>query len=126
MNSLHDQLRQCLVCAQAGEPGTVTLEFCYPETLTAFRGHFPGNPILPGICLFQSLRIGLEQVRGVQLRISEIGNAKFLAPVRPGATLRYAIRESDRDGVAAVKVVVTRGDERVAEFSVKLQHLPKP
>ena len=126
-NSLQDELWRCLINAQSDESGTVTLEFCYPETLSAFRGHFPGNPILPGVCLFQSLRIGLEQVWSTPLRLAEIVNAKFIAPVLPGATLHFNVRESDRSGdLVSVKVRVTRGDERVAEFSIKLLVIAKP
>jgi len=127
MNSVQCELRQCLLCAQSGEDGAATLEFRYPETLAAFRGHFPGKPILPGICLLQSLRIGLEQAWGTPLRLAEIANAKFLTPIRPGEMLRFNVRESGRDAVAiSVKAKITREDERVAEFSIKLQRLAKP
>lgn len=54
----------------------------------AFDGHFPGQPLLPGVVLLSEvlealLRAAPEAI-GSNPRISTV---KFLAPVRPGAHL---------------------------------------
>lgn len=54
----------------------------------AFAGHFPGQPLLPGVVLLsEALEVLLREVPaavGTQPRISAV---KFLAAVRPGASL---------------------------------------
>jgi hypothetical protein len=60
----------------------------------AFAGHFPGQPLLPGVCLLglvldacladADLAPRLYAGAGAPLRLA---NVKFLAPVRPGDTL---------------------------------------
>jgi 3-hydroxymyristoyl/3-hydroxydecanoyl-(acyl carrier protein) dehydratase len=54
----------------------------------AFAGHFPGQPLLPGVVLLgEVLEVLLREtpaVLGAQPRVSAV---KFLAPVRPGASL---------------------------------------
>jgi 3-hydroxymyristoyl/3-hydroxydecanoyl-(acyl carrier protein) dehydratase len=54
----------------------------------AFAGHFPGQPLLPGVVLLgEVLEVLLREAPatlGAQPRISAV---KFLAPVRPGAGL---------------------------------------
>ena len=56
----------------------------------AFAGHFPGNPLLPGVALLAEVieavlaRPELAAAVGPRPRV---GIAKFLAPVLPGATL---------------------------------------
>jgi 3-hydroxyacyl-[acyl-carrier-protein] dehydratase len=54
----------------------------------AFAGHFPGQPLLPGVVLLgEVLELLLRQAPeavGTQPHISAV---KFLAPVRPGAVL---------------------------------------
>ena len=101
------------------------MEFHYPTAFIGFQGHFPNDPILPGVCLLQSLRLGLENAWGTRLKITEIGNAKFVAPVRPGDTVSFAVTELSRTPEdVSTKAKVTRGGERVAELSVKLEPLP--
>ena len=55
-----------------------------------FKGHFPGNPIMPGVllqeALFQSgaaLMAGLSQGAGLGV-VTRVQNAKFKNMVRPG------------------------------------------
>ena len=56
-----------------------------------FKGHFPGNPIMPGVllqeALFQSgaaLMASLEQVGSGLGVVTRVQNAKFKNMVRPG------------------------------------------
>ena len=75
----------------------------------AFAGHFPGRPLLPGAALLSLV------VRALQGRLGAapcIDNAKFLAPVGPGAQLRLALR--DQAGGQAVAFEVWQGAHIVA------------
>jgi 3-hydroxyacyl-[acyl-carrier-protein] dehydratase len=78
----------------------------------AFAGHFPGQPLLPGVSLLAEVleavldEPALAALIGVAPRI---GAAKFLAPVRPGAQLTITLEPSPR----GVRFEVREG-ERVA------------
>ena len=125
---IEDELQAALVDARAHPDETAagtTLEFHYPASFVGFRGHFPNDPILPGVCLLQSLRIGLEKAWGTRLKITGIRNAKFVAPVHPGNTVSFAVTESSRTArTVSTKAKVTRDGQRVAELSVELEPLP--
>lgn len=55
----------------------------------AFAGHFPGAPILPGVVLLDAVLLWAETVTGSVA--GQIGNAKFLSPVRPGEVLNMSL-----------------------------------
>ena len=50
----------------------------------ASRGHFPGNPIIPGAVLLSEVLQAIEAGLGVGLAPFRIASAKFLRPARPG------------------------------------------
>ncbi|WP_235580470.1 3-hydroxyacyl-ACP dehydratase [Rhizobacter sp. Root404] len=76
----------------------------------AFAGHFPGDPLLPGVSLLAEVLEAVLDDAVMAAAVGEsprIGAVKFLAPVRPGARLaitlepgprglRFEVREGER------------------------------
>lgn len=48
----------------------------------SFAGHFPGRPIVAGVLLLEAAATALRDWRG--LAVSQVVDAKFLAPLLPG------------------------------------------
>ena len=88
----------------------VSVDVQVPIDHPAFAGHFPGQPLLPGVSLLAEVLeavmydAALSAAVGPSLRL---GTVKFLAPVRPGAVIslqfdvtaravRFDVREADR------------------------------
>src|SRR5206468_5219805 len=64
-----------------------------------FAGHFPGNPIMPGVLQVEALaQVGAVAVlhqpayRGKLALFARIDNVRFRKPVVPGDTLRLEVR----------------------------------
>ena len=67
-----------------------------------FAGHFPGQPVLPGVLLLSFVMQALAAQPLLAARVGatpRLDSAKFLHPVGPGARLRVALREQG-SGVA--------------------------
>jgi 3-hydroxyacyl-[acyl-carrier-protein] dehydratase len=63
----------------------------------AFAGHFPGQPLLPGVVLLgEVLELLLREAPASLAGQPRISAVKFLAPVRPGANLE--VRWTPPDG----------------------------
>lgn len=48
-----------------------------------FKGHFPGNPIMPGVCMMQIIKELTEQISGRSLFMQSLSNVKFMALINP-------------------------------------------
>ena len=48
-----------------------------------FKGHFPGNPVMPGVCMIQMVKELTEKATGRELFLSVASNIKFMAIINP-------------------------------------------
>jgi 3-hydroxyacyl-[acyl-carrier-protein] dehydratase len=63
-----------------------------------FSGHFPGEPILPGIALVYIVKqVVIEEAlkKGTKLQLHSLRRIRFTQPVRPGDTLSISINYED-------------------------------
>ncbi|WP_233840586.1 hydroxymyristoyl-ACP dehydratase [Dyella sp. 2HG41-7] len=65
--------------------------FCVTSEHPCLPGHFPGQPLVPGVILLEHVANALRDWRNQ--RIARIGEAKFLAPLRPGETAELELSE---------------------------------
>lgn len=77
----------------------------------AYAGHFPGQPILPGVVLLDEALHALAAVHGLKAATGQIKSAKFLSPVSPGEPLRLDYI-AGAEGVFQFKVLA--GERAVA------------
>ncbi|MBF4471220.1 3-hydroxyacyl-ACP dehydratase [Flavobacterium sp. HJJ] len=53
------------------------------EKHEVFEGHFPGNPIMPGVCMMQIIKELTEQITASSLFMESLSNVKFMALINP-------------------------------------------
>jgi len=56
------------------------------EKHEVFKGHFPGNPVMPGVCMMQIIKELAEQISGSSLMMQSLSNVKFMALINPEVT----------------------------------------
>lgn len=62
---------------------TIVAKITLDASHIIFKGHFPNNPITPGVVQLQIVKEILEQVIGKKLQLKEVGRCKFLAILNP-------------------------------------------
>jgi len=53
----------------------------YHSAHPVFAGHFPGQPIVPGVLLMQTVREIIERHHGTEYQLVKARSVKFLRPV---------------------------------------------
>jgi len=100
-----------------------------------FEGHFPGQPVMPGVLLMEALAqaagIWLLHQSGdpsrLEVHVVGIDDAKFRRPVVPGDQLRLEVKVLQRrHKMCRVKGEIRVGDHRVAEARLLLQLMGVP
>jgi len=72
-----------------------------------FGGHFPGQPVVPGVCMMQMVKEITEQVLGKATKLVKADQIKFLALLIPAENqplrmeLKLSARENGATGVDA-------------------------
>lgn len=94
-----------------------------PVDHPAFAGHFPGDPVLPGVVLLDEAIHAVEMAVGVPLSGFQIASAKFQSRVKPGEILsiKYEILPS-----ASVRFDIFAGARGVATGSLILAECAQP
>lgn len=86
-----------------------------------FKGHFPGNPIMPGVLIAESLAqagaiaiLSMEENKGKNALFGGIDKLRFKKMVVPGDTLKLEVKIIKRKGPIGVGEALATVDGKVA------------
>jgi len=94
---------------KATKPNNIEALVHVPTDSPWFLGHFPGEPILPGIALVHMVKQAIlkhAEARNERIKLDTLRKIRFVQPVRPGETLSINIsgEESGEETLFSFKV----------------------
>jgi len=81
-----------------------------------FNGHFPGNPVTPGVCMIQTIKELTENYVRSTLFLQNISNIKFTALINPNVNAELVLELSitEENGTVKVKSITKFTDGTIA------------
>ena len=75
----------------------IRAEICVPETSVWFDGHFPGEPVLPGVAQVAMVYDALKTASDSELNILSVNRIRFRRIIRPGDELTIIASPMEKD-----------------------------
>ncbi len=102
-------------------PGQSAVAYKYVrEDEWYFKGHFPGNPIMPGVLITESLAqtgavaiLSLEENKGRNALFGGIDKMKFKKQVVPGDKIKLEVKIIKQKGVIGVGEAIATVEDKV-------------
>ena len=99
--------------------GKVNAGVVVNENSAILKGHFPGQPVVPGACMLQLIKDVLEIAVEHKLQLKKADNIKFMSMIVPGGekelqlVVSYKITE---DNTYAVQATLCSGEATCFKF----------
>lgn len=85
-----------------------------------FKGHFPGNPIMPGVLITEALAqtgavaiLSMEENKGKNALFGGIDKMKFKKVVVPGNRMKLEVKIIKRKGPVGIGEAIATVDEKI-------------
>lgn len=110
---------------EQAENGSFTAYISLNKDHDIFKGHFPGNPVTPGVCMMQIVKELSEEFTGLNLFLKSASNVKFMAIINPfetpDLTLQLDITQTEEE--VKVKNITSFGETIALKMSVNYKKL---
>lgn len=93
-----------LESSEKAENGSFIANISLNKDHDIFKGHFPGNPVTPGVCMMQIVKELTEKFTGKKLFLKSASNVKFMAIINPSETPDLTLQLDINEGEEEIKV----------------------
>ncbi len=100
-------------------PETVSREFRIDARHPCFDGHFPGDPVVPGVILLDLVRVTVREWKP-GFRINAFATAKFHHPLYPDESFTITLTGN---GILSFRFICCRGDQKLASGSLTVENV---
>ncbi len=100
-------------------PGSVKAKISINRDHKILKGHFPGLPIVPGVCMMQIVREVMEVMTKKSLSLISADTMKFLSVINPDQNqeVDVAVTYTEADGRYLINATLFSGE--VTFFKIK-------
>lgn len=98
---------------------TISFKIHYPAGFDAYDGHFPGNPILPGITMLETGVLAMELFANRPVELKKVNKMKISGAILPGqvVTCSMKIAKNGGDQLDFSATIVGENNRPVAKYN---------
>ena len=87
-----------------------------------YRGHFPGQPVSPGVCNIQLIKECAEQVAGKRLLMNHLQQCRLTTLVTPQEhpSVEVTLRLEEKEGSYKLKATLGKGEAIYLDLKAEL------
>jgi 3-hydroxyacyl-[acyl-carrier-protein] dehydratase len=113
------------VIKNESSPGSIKALLAIQRDHAIFLGHFPGQPVVPGVCMMQMIKELMELNIQRKLQISTADNMKFLSVIDPrqNAEVEAMVSYTEDQGSYVLTASLTAGDVIFFKLKATLQNV---
>lgn len=106
------------------QPGdhSLTCRIVFNAGHDIFKGHFPQQPVVPGVCMMQIVKELLEQQTGHKLVLRQAPQVKFLQLIIPGVEPEATVTWQEESGLLSVNSVFKKDGTALFKMSGQLSY----
>lgn len=104
------------------EDGASLFHITLHSDSTIYEGHFPGEPVSPGVCNIQMIKECAEQVAGKSLFLNNLQQCRLTVLVTPIAhpQVEVTIRLEEKGDTYKLKATLGKGDDTYLDLKAEL------
>lgn len=123
INSDVKQLLKALT--ENNSTGEISAKFAFPASFIGFKGHFPTQSILPGVCQIEMVTAVISTHLNCSLNLLSVSRAKFRNAVKPEEIVSVSGSYSVVDNIVSGKFKISKEENKkivnVSQISLKCE-----
>lgn len=106
-------INQGLRSFSQNQEGDIIAAFTFSPESLIFKGHFPGNPILPGVAQLEIVKYMIERALECKYRLKEAASIKFFQPLLPDQEFAFSVNfKNDGNGLLDIRCKGSIGENK--------------
>ena len=121
MSVFSDQIAELIDDKLEYQEGTLTAQMKFNESFIGFNGHFPGNPVLPGVVMIKVMTQMFARYKKKEYLLSQIKKTKFIEPIFADNMASFFVKVDENEEEIKLEGKILKSDKIIAKISLVLQ-----
>jgi len=121
MSKIDQEITDLLINNLKFSDKTLSSRIKFDKNFIGFHGHFPDNPVLPGIIMIKVMIKMYELFREKDFFLSKIKKSKFIEPVLHNNYVTFKVTDKSNLNGVNLQGQVQKQEKTIAKISIILQ-----